>query len=78
MAATNLTELQQVVEALQVEVGLLRANMTSSIAGTTTVTDQLASFSTDMDTLWLLLGSTLVVCESLTKKKMVHRRCVSV
>lgn len=63
MAAANLTELQQVVEALQVELSLLRANVTSSITGTATVTDQLASFSTDMDTLWLLLGSTLVVCE---------------
>lgn len=59
----NLTELQQVVEALQVEIGLLRVNVTSSITGTTTMEDQLTSFSTNMDTLWLLLGSTLVVCE---------------
>lgn len=61
--ATNLTELQQVVEALQVEVGLLRANVSSSVTETSTVSDQIASFSTDMDTLWLMLGSTLVVCE---------------
>eukprot|EP00904_Undaria_pinnatifida_P010283 jgi/Undpi1/6385/HiC_scaffold_20.g08866.m1 len=59
--AANLTELQQVVDALQVEVGLLRANISASIAETTTVSDRISSFGTDMDTLWLLLGSTLVV-----------------
>lgn len=64
----NVTELWRIVESLQVELDLLRANSTPSIADS--VTDQLDSLQaefdsmeTDMNVLWLMVGSILVVRE---------------
>ncbi|CAM9149020.1 unnamed protein product [Ectocarpus sp. 4 AP-2014] len=62
----NVTELWRIVESLQVELDLLRANSTPSIADS--ATDQLDSLraefdsmETDMNVLWLMVGSILVV-----------------
>lgn len=61
----NMTELWQIVESLQLELSLVRANLTASLTAASVVADDLATFGTDMDMLWLMLGSILVICESL-------------
>lgn len=60
----NVTELWQMVEQLQLELASLRTNVTLSDMGTLAVASQVDSMGTDMDVLWLMLGSILVVCES--------------
>lgn len=59
----NVTELAQIVETLRQEISLLRGNVTSSALSASRVAGQLESLGTDMDSMWLMLGAILVVCE---------------
>lgn len=60
----NVTELWQMVELLQREIESLRENVTLSDIGALAMASQVDSMGTDMDALWLMFGSTLIVCES--------------
>lgn len=58
-----MTEIWLTVESLQLELILLRENVSSSTTGVSTNADQLDMMMTDMNSLWLLLGSILVMCK---------------
>ncbi|CAM9925642.1 unnamed protein product, partial [Scytosiphon promiscuus] len=58
---TNVTEIWLIVESLQRELALLAANMTSSSIDASTTVSKLNSMGTDMDALWLMVGSVLVI-----------------
>lgn len=60
----NVTELWQIVELLQREIESLRENVTLSDIGALAMASQVDSMGTDMDALWLMFGSILIVCES--------------
>lgn len=75
-----MTALWQMVESLQLELASLRTNITLSDAGALATANQVDSMGTDMDAMWLMLGSILVVCELLICRRMrsIARGYVSV
>lgn len=68
----NVTELAQIVETLRQEISLLRGNVTSSALSASRVAGQLDALGTDMDSMWLMLGAILVVCETAVPSTVVR------
>lgn len=59
----NATELWRMVESLQLELSLLRANVTSASSNMSANAHHADSMGTDIDAMWLMLGCSFVVCE---------------
>lgn len=60
-----MTEMWLIVESLQQELALLSANVTSASTNASATMNKLDSMGTDMDALWLMVGSVLVTRECL-------------